>query len=169
MSLILRRLLSIKAALNAMITLSISFALTVDFAHACLGGHAAFGNAILQAGRVTVNDTDVPFPVVDAGNANKVLPEPIQLVGSKTLKVHVLYIETTAKYEIASVIYKVEQDGHSPTIVRVKSNVSASGMRTRSIAPQPADIAREPMPKVDDVFGCGGSEGRSSGGGAIGR
>lgn len=169
MSLAIRHLLSTKTARNAVIAFSITCALSADFANACIGGHAAFGNAMLQAGRVTVNDIEVPFPVVDAGNANKVLTEPIQLVGSKTLKVHVLYIETTAKYEIASVIYKVEQEGHSPTIVRVKSNVSASGMRTRSIAPQPADIAREPMPKVDDVFGCGGSEGRSSGGGAIAR
>ncbi|MDZ4082624.1 MAG: hypothetical protein U1E10_06795 [Bdellovibrionales bacterium] len=143
--------------------------LSADYALGCMGGQASFANAVLRAGHVTVGDTTVPFPVVNPGNANKVLPDPIQLVGSKTLKVHVLYIETTAKYEIASVIYKVEQEGYPPTTVRVKSNVSASGVRTRSLAPQPADIEREPLPTVNDVFDCGGSERARSSGGAIGR
>ncbi len=140
----------------------------LNFAAACIGGHAAFGNAILRAGQVTVNDVEVPFPVVNEKNANKLLPDT-QLVGSKKLKIFITYIETTAKYEIASVIYRVEQEGHPVTTVRVKSNVSASGMRTRSLAPRPPDIEREPLPAVDDVFGCGGSEGGSSGGGTTTR
>lgn len=142
-----------------------------DFAHACLGGHAAYANAILRAGHVTVNDIAVPFPVIDETNANKVLDTPIQLVGSKTLKVHVLYVETTAKYEIASTIYKVEQEGYPPRTIRVQSNITASGIRTRSIGPKPADIPRDPMPSTEETFGCGGAE-RSSGGSsgtAIGR
>ncbi len=137
-------------------------------AAACIGGQRSYGNAILYAGRVTVNDVEVPFPVVNEKNANKLLPDT-QLVGSKKLKIFITYIETTAKYEIASVIYRVEQEGHPVTTVRVKSNVSASGMRTRSLAPRPPDIEREPLPAVDDVFGCGGSEGGSSGGGTTAR
>lgn len=138
----------------------------LDFAQACMGGHAAFGNVMLRAGHVTVNDSiNVPFPTVDESNANKVLPTPIQLVGQPKLKVYVLYIETTSKYEIASVVYKVEQEGLPATTVRVKSNVSASGVRTRSLAPQPADIPREPLPSTDETFGCGGSDRGSSGSG----
>lgn len=152
---------SVAAFLFAHFALSLTNA---DFAQACMGGHAAFGNAILRAGQVTVgDDIQVPFPVVDASNANKVLNPPTQLVDSKKLKISVLYIETTAKYEIASVVYRVEQDGYPPTTVRVKSNISASGIRSRSIAPPPPDVPREPLPSVDDSFGCGGSEGGSKG------
>ena len=151
----------VAASLFGLFALSLTNA---NFAQACMGGHAAFGNAILRAGHVTVgDDVQVPFPVVDASNANKILNPPTQLVDSKKLKISVLYIETTAKYEIASVVYRVEQEGYPPTTVRVKSNVSASGVRTRSLAPPPPDVPREPLPSVDDSFGCGGSEGGSRG------
>jgi hypothetical protein len=106
-----------------------------------------------------------PFPTVDESNANKVLPTPVQLVGQPKLKIYVLYVETTSKYEIASVVYRVEQEGQSPTTIRVKSNVSASGVRTRSLAPPPPDVPREPLPSADETYGCGGSDRGSSGSG----
>lgn len=153
-------MLNFKSPLETLLVcLAILVATYTESAVACIGGSASFGNAVLRAGHVTVNDVEVPFPVVNASNANKVL-DPIPLVQRKDLKVFVVYIETTAKYEVASVVYKIEQDGYPPTTVRVKSNVTASGMRTRSIAP-PVEIPREPIPSVDDVYGCGGSEGGS--------
>ena len=112
-----------------------------EFAKACMPRPADFGNALLYAGRVLVKDEEVPFPVVDEKNANKVLTPPIQLVDAKDLKIYVLYIETTADYKIASVVYRVEQDGYPPIRVRTKSNISASGIRTRSLAPKPPDQA----------------------------
>lgn len=132
-------------------------------AKACLGGVAEYGNAVLRAGQVFEGDTEVAFPAVSAENANKVLSPPLRLIDTEKLKISVLYIETTATFKIASVVYQVKQDGHETTTVQVKSNVSASGVKTRSIAPPPADIPREKMPIADYIHGCASSEKNGSG------
>lgn len=126
--------------------------LAVSAAHACMGGIAPFGKARLMSGSATYNDRVVAYPQITGDMKNKRISVP--LIKEKDLTVEIVYVKANKNKDVVATYYLVKQEGFKPTTVRVESNITESGMVTRSLVPVKEE--GDPVPSSDQVFGCGG-------------
>lgn len=131
---------------------------------ACIGGRFEVGDITLMPSSASKDGQPIDYPPIKPEMRNKKIDK--LLSKSNDLEIRIVYVLSAKNSEeVAATFYAVKQRGYEDMIIRVNSNVSESGVRTRSLRPQAETTGRdeppkEEPPKADEVFGCGGGSTR---------